>query len=276
MATARQIAANQANSLRSTGPRTTEGKAVSRANSLKHGLSGRGVVLPHEEREAIAERVACWGESFRPRDDHEVWLVGTAAVESIRVDRCRLHEVALRERLADRAEDFWEIDRRLAAAELAAQLPRRPEVVAWQLHKTIQGVDLLIGRWEALGKTLAMTGIWDDRQRATALDLLGVPRDHRQGWTALVPDPADGLGEAEWFAQIVECRLRDLEALRPQLEEHDAAEQLRAMAGDASPSDAELRRLRRYEKGCLRTLQWAVAQLKARQKAGMPSSSGEG
>jgi hypothetical protein len=269
MATARQIAANQANSLRSTGPRSPSGKAASRANSLVHGLSGRGVVLPHQELDAIAARLGRWGTSLGARDDHQAWLVETIAVESVRVDRCRLHEVALRLRLADRAEDFWDIDRRLAAAELAARLPKSPETVSWQLQETLQGVELLIGRWEALGKTLAMTGTWDESQRSEALDLMGVRRDRRQGWTELVPDAGDFLSEAEWFRQHVECRLRDLRALLPQLEDHDAAERLRAMAGDASPSDVELKRLRRYERGCLRTLQWALAQLKARQRDGI-------
>ncbi len=275
MATARQIAANQANSARSSGPRTPSGKRASSANSYKHGLSGRGIVLPHHELAVIAARLDGWGQSLRPRDDYDAFMVQTAVVESVRVDRCRLHEVALRLRLADRAEDFWDIDRRLAAAELAARLPRSPETIAWQLQRTIQGVDLLIGRWEVLGKSLALSGTWDDQQRATALDLLGVPRDQRQGWTVLVPDPGDSLSEAAWFAQHVECRLRDLRALRPGLEDHDAAERLRAMAGDASPTDAELKRLRRYERGCLRSLQWAVAQLKARQRDGLPVASAD-
>jgi hypothetical protein len=269
MATARQIAANQANSLRSTGPRSPGGKSASRANSLLHGLSGRGVVLPHQELDAIAARLGRWGQSLGARDDHQAWLVETIAVESVRVDRCRLHEVALRLRLAGRAEDFWDIDRRRAAAALAARLPKSPETVAWQLQETLQGVELLIGRWEALGKTLALTGTWDEADRSEALDLLGVRRDRRQGWTELVPDAGDFLSEAEWFRQHVECRLRDLRALVPQLQEHDAAERLRTMAGDASPSDAELKRLRRYERGCLRTLQWALAQLKARQREGI-------
>jgi hypothetical protein len=269
MATARQIAANQANSLRSTGPRSPGGKSVSRANSCVHGLSGRGVVLPSQELDAIAARFDRWGQSLGPRDDHQAWLVETIAVESVRVDRCRLHEVALRLRLTARAEDFWDIDRRRAAAELAARLPRSPETVSWQLQETLQGVELLIGRWEALGKTLALTGTWDDQQRSEALDLLGVRRDRRQGWTELVPDAGDSLSEAEWFRQHVECRLRDLRALLPQLEEHDEVERLRAMAGDAPTTDAELKRLRRYERGCLRTLQWALAQLKARQRDGL-------
>jgi hypothetical protein len=270
MATARQIAANQANSLRSTGPRSPSGKAASRANSYKHGLTGRGVVLPHQEAEVVEERFVSWCGSLRPRDDFGAWLVETIAFESVRVDRCRLHEVALRLRMVDRAEDFWPIDRKLAAAQLAARLPRSPETIALELEHKLQGVELLIGRWEALGKTLAMTGTWSESQRSEALDLLGVRRDRREGWTELVPDPGDFLTEAQWFGQHVECRLRDLRALRSRLEEHDAAERLRAMAGDASPSDAELKRLRRYERGCLRTLQWAVALLKARKKDGLP------
>jgi hypothetical protein len=270
MATARQIAANQKNSLLSTGPRSPEGKSASRANSYKHGLTGRGVVMPQDEAEAALGRFGSWCDRFAPADDYDASMVETIAFESVRVDRCRLHEVALREHAALRARDFWPIDRKLAAAQLAARLPRNPETIALELEHTLQGVELLIGRWEALGKTLAMTGTWDEQQRSEALDLLGVRRERRQGWTPLVPDAGDFLTEAEWFAQHVECRLRDLRRLLPQLEEHDEVERLRAMEGHASPSDPELKRLRRYERGCLRTLQWAVSQLKARKREAAP------
>ncbi len=40
MATAAQIAANQANAQKSTGPKTPPGKAASSRNATKHGLSG--------------------------------------------------------------------------------------------------------------------------------------------------------------------------------------------------------------------------------------------
>ena len=41
MATQRQIAANRRNALKSTGPRSQEGKAHSRMNALRHGASSK-------------------------------------------------------------------------------------------------------------------------------------------------------------------------------------------------------------------------------------------
>ena len=46
-----QIAANRANSQKSTGPRTEEGKRRSAINACRHGLTGRVVVLPEEDLE---------------------------------------------------------------------------------------------------------------------------------------------------------------------------------------------------------------------------------
>ena len=49
MTTERQKAANQANALHSTGPKTQSGKAVVRLNALRHGVLARDVVLPGED-----------------------------------------------------------------------------------------------------------------------------------------------------------------------------------------------------------------------------------
>ena len=43
MATAKQIEANRLNALKSTGPRTVEGKSASRLNAVTHGLAA---ILP--------------------------------------------------------------------------------------------------------------------------------------------------------------------------------------------------------------------------------------
>ncbi len=48
MSTAAQITANQANSQRSTGPRTAAGKAVASLNNIRHGLTGPFRILGWE------------------------------------------------------------------------------------------------------------------------------------------------------------------------------------------------------------------------------------
>ena len=49
MASAKQLAANRANSQKSTGPRTELGKRIARMNSTTHGLSGHTVLKTPEE-----------------------------------------------------------------------------------------------------------------------------------------------------------------------------------------------------------------------------------
>ena len=51
MATLKQIEANRRNALHSTGPKTPEGKAAVRLNSLRHGGYAKILLLPGENRE---------------------------------------------------------------------------------------------------------------------------------------------------------------------------------------------------------------------------------
>jgi hypothetical protein len=58
-----KLAANRANAQHSTGPKTPEGKARAAQNALKHGLTGRGlVVLPGEEDEFHALQASLQAE----------------------------------------------------------------------------------------------------------------------------------------------------------------------------------------------------------------------
>ncbi len=54
MATEKQIAANNKNAQKSTGPRTKKGKAIASQNSLKHGLLAKKIVI-HTESKAEFE-----------------------------------------------------------------------------------------------------------------------------------------------------------------------------------------------------------------------------
>ena len=62
MATERQRQANRQNSRHSTGPKTAEGKAASRTNAIKHGLSG-SAVFDEDELKALTESALAVGYS---------------------------------------------------------------------------------------------------------------------------------------------------------------------------------------------------------------------
>lgn len=66
MASDRQNAANRRNALKSTGPRTREGKAKSARNSLKHGLLAQPALLPDEDETEFSEFVEDWIRELEP------------------------------------------------------------------------------------------------------------------------------------------------------------------------------------------------------------------
>ncbi len=66
MATPAQIAANIANSKKSTGPRTPEGKARARDNALKHVLFATTLLIKGEDPEAYHALVDDLVEEFEP------------------------------------------------------------------------------------------------------------------------------------------------------------------------------------------------------------------
>lgn len=55
MATEKQIAANKANALKSTGPKSSEGKAIVAKNAVKFGLFSEGILLFEEKLEDFEE-----------------------------------------------------------------------------------------------------------------------------------------------------------------------------------------------------------------------------
>ncbi|MBM3758318.1 MAG: hypothetical protein FJW38_30625 [Acidobacteria bacterium] len=67
MATAAQILANQANAQLSTGPKTTEGRARSAKNALKHGFNAIPALKP-EDKERFLQFEADLRESIAPAD----------------------------------------------------------------------------------------------------------------------------------------------------------------------------------------------------------------
>jgi hypothetical protein len=75
-----------------TGPNTPEGKARSSANSLKHGLTSRHVVLPGENRAEFDALVDGLIEEHGAKDTLEIEIIHEIAGCMWRLDRARKAE----------------------------------------------------------------------------------------------------------------------------------------------------------------------------------------
>ncbi len=109
MTSRKQIAANRRNARKSTGPRTGRGKAVARLNSLKHGLSARIIVLPHEDPRAYERQRDELFERLGPAGALECELVERLAQLLWRLARAPIAEAAVFADAVENAEmaDTW-------------------------------------------------------------------------------------------------------------------------------------------------------------------------
>lgn len=69
MSSLKQIAANRLNAEKSTGPNTSEGKAVVSMNAVKHGLLSSQTVLPWESLSSLEELSQNLRVELQPKGD---------------------------------------------------------------------------------------------------------------------------------------------------------------------------------------------------------------
>jgi len=96
MASARQTAANRANSKKSTGPRSVKGKAVARHNALKHGLTAgaASAIVGEDPRDLDAFTANIIGE-LNPIGQLEHALSERIAIILWRLKRVPVFEAAI-------------------------------------------------------------------------------------------------------------------------------------------------------------------------------------
>lgn len=95
MATDKQIAANRANALSSTGPRSLTGKARSSLNAVQHGLTSEHAMLPGENIEEFRGLRSAMFCSLKPDGAMENQLIERAVSLMWRLRRFPVFETAL-------------------------------------------------------------------------------------------------------------------------------------------------------------------------------------
>ena len=87
MRTEKQINASRENAKKSTGPRTTEGKANSSKNALKHGLMAQDAVIPGEDPAEFDRHLSKLEDTYLPRNYVEKQIVHQIADTMWRIKR---------------------------------------------------------------------------------------------------------------------------------------------------------------------------------------------
>ena len=154
MATLKQIEANRANALKSTGPKTAEGKAAVRLNSLQHGLRAQTLIIPGENREQFNQLHTALDAEWRPLTLTARFYVEQMAIAQWKLRRLEVAESSLLARdlpatiqipLLDR---LWQSQVRLERSFTRAQheleriqgpLPKQPVLATPEL-KTLPGL----------------------------------------------------------------------------------------------------------------------------------------
>jgi hypothetical protein len=95
MTSEKQAQANRRNALKSTGPKTPEGKAAVRLNANKHGLRSQEVLLPGEDEEALKELDENLRAELQPLGELENLFVDGIVAAHWRLRRLRRVEAGI-------------------------------------------------------------------------------------------------------------------------------------------------------------------------------------
>ena len=154
--------ANRQNALKSTGPKTLEGKARSRENAVKHGLTGAGIALPVEDQAEVALRFAAIQEELVPATILGAFFAHQIALMTVRCQRAARQESAALNAKILRAPAEWDEVRAAEADHLMGWIGVEPAAYRRQLVATPEGIDRLIERLLGLKSELDRpVVVWD-------------------------------------------------------------------------------------------------------------------
>ena len=252
-----RVIANRQNALRSTGPKTLEGKEASRRNGLKHGLTGSGVVVHEVDLAEVDRRHEDFLIELDPQSSLGTIMVRQMAALSVRMERSQDQESRATSQRVRHAADDFDRDQFEAAETLFDQLSESPRINLRKLKRTPEGVERLLEAWGELRDDLTRdpNPTWTARHRDRAENLSGRKADDPFGSRFDVPSQDVQLGDealkAWGQARLLELIDAEIAGLEEQYESLDfeVVKLDRAEAGHRALFDPsrEASLARRYE-----------------------------
>ena len=268
------MAANRANARKSTGPNTSEGKAASRMNALKHGILSREVLVSGENEEELTALHEWFRDDLKPVGPIEITLV-----DQIVTTHWRLRRVL--------AAESGEIA--LSMDEGVQQRTRRAELEKQCVQWALQGNPLPLMEASAVGCSLLQSWL---RDVVSAVDREGVlsetavlqfSRHFGHNANALVDalwtihrelrEKPGNVELAAWKArnkaaalEYVKENLELLALQEAQCQEQESPEETARQAAAILPGAEVLQKIIRYESMLNRQLFRAMKELRTLQK----------
>ena len=138
MSSIKQKQANQQNALKSTGPRTLQGKAVSRFNALKSGIDAESQTIPGEDPAGLDNLAEEYHQRWQPAlPEHRV-LVDTLVHDDWQLRRLRKAEAYLWGHYYSRDRAWTGV-----GGNDFARLQRRLDSTARSFHLTLEKLECI-------------------------------------------------------------------------------------------------------------------------------------
>ena len=269
-----RLAANKANAARSKGPVSERGKSISRRNSLKHGLTGAGVVMPEGDQAEVEIRVEALHEEMQPQSALGSMLIRKIATLSVRSERAAEQENDAIARRVRNAVHVFDEDRACRVDELYQALftltgPPRPSATSGGCPRgsiaCSKAGATSVASWTTKGRTpLGLPAAREGRQprrRETPTriahgtrigDLSNAIWGEFRGLTAREGGDLDNEARRQWarvaLLELIDARIAELQALRTTLDfDRIERDRLEAPARARFDDSQEATLSRRYE-----------------------------
>jgi len=141
---------NCLNAKRSTGPKSIQGKEISRCNSLTHGLTAKVVILPEENPADIKAQADAWHDACQPKNHDEKVLVERLALASRQLERIAKAEDEVIDEQVRYAQVEWDKAQQNKLVDALRVLPIEPVRALVELRSFGAGVSWLLARWDEL------------------------------------------------------------------------------------------------------------------------------